>query len=116
MVHCYFNLEWLRNCRITTISDKVVETVNSSRITSKNKTIQTPPPSPPFEVGCLLFFLQIARTRPQHCMEGVGEGKFYFLFFKSAKSHKGPLRKSVSANSVADCRKVYFCSLNKRFE
>ena len=61
-------------------------------------------------------FLQIARTRPQHCMEGVGEGKFYFPFFKSAKRRKGPLGQSVSTNFVADCRKVYYCSLNKRFE
>ena len=39
-----------------TIGDKIVETLSSNGITSKNKTIRTPPPSRPLKVGVFLVF------------------------------------------------------------
>ena len=35
----------------TTIGDKIVETMYSNRVTSENKTIYTPPLSPPFKAA-----------------------------------------------------------------
>ena len=81
------------------------QTVYSNSVTSENKTIH--PPSPhlfrPFKVGVFCCFLQAAWTATQHCMEGMGEEKLYFLLLKSIKHPKGPLRQSVSENFVADC-------------
>jgi len=34
-----------------TTSDKIVETLYSNRVTSENKRVHTPSPSPPFKVG-----------------------------------------------------------------
>ena len=39
-----------------TIGDKIVETLSSNGITSKNKTIRTPPPSRPLKVRVFLVF------------------------------------------------------------
>ena len=92
MVHCYFNLEWLRNCRITTISDKVVETVNSSRITSKNKTIQTPPPPLLKRLGCLLFSTgSLNRGTILHGGDH-GEGKALISLFEVSEEKKRPFK------------------------
>ena len=40
----------------TTIGDKIVETMYSKRVTSENKTIYTPPLSPPFKAGVFVVF------------------------------------------------------------
>ena len=48
----------------------------------ENKTIHIcllPPSIPSLGVCCCL---QVARTAAQHCMEGMEEGKLYFLIFK----------------------------------
>ena len=47
----------------------------------ESKTIHTPPISP-IESWGVCFFLQVAQTAASHCMDGVGGGKVYFLFFK----------------------------------
>ena len=65
------------------------------------------PPFPhlfrPFKIEVFCCFLQAAWTATQHCMEGMGEEKLYFLLLKSIKRPKGPLGQTVSANFVADC-------------
>ena len=43
-------------CRISTIGDKIVETLYLNRVTSENKRIHTPPLSPPFNVGVFVVF------------------------------------------------------------
>ena len=63
----------------------------------KNHT-PTPPLHP--KLGCL-FFLQVAPTAAQHCMEGIGEEKLYFPLLKLVKRQKAPFRFSVSTNFVA---------------
>ena len=60
-------------------------------VTSENKTIHTPSLSPPFNVEVSVVFLQAARTATQHCMDGTGEGKYYFPLLKSIKRQNGPL-------------------------
>ena len=40
----------------STISDKIVETLYLTRVTSENKRIRTPPLSPPFKVGVFVVF------------------------------------------------------------
>ena len=88
MVHCY--LEWLKICRIATISFKIVETLNSSRVTSENKTIHTPPPPLLERLGCSTGSL----TGAQHCMEGGdhGERKALFSLFEVSQEKKRPFR------------------------
>ena len=80
------------------IGNKTFETVYSNSVTSENKTIHLPP-SPhlfrPFKVGVFCCFLQAAWTAAQHCIEGMGEEKLYFLLLKSIKRPKGPLGQSV---------------------
>ena len=39
----------------------------------------------------------------QHCVEGMGEEKLYFLLLKSVKRQKAPLGQSVSTHFITDC-------------
>ena len=87
------------------VSDKIVETY-SSRVTSESIRIHTPPLSPPFKVGVFFFFLKVAPTVAQHCVEGMGEEKLYFPLLKSGKRQKAPLGQNVSTYFVADCRNM----------
>ena len=41
---------------VATISDKIVETLYTNRVTSENITIHTLPLSPPFKVGVFVVF------------------------------------------------------------
>ena len=41
---------------VATISNKIVETLYTNRVTSENITIHTPPLSPPFKVGVFVVF------------------------------------------------------------
>ena len=77
MVHCY--LEWLRICRIATISFKIVETLNSSRVTSENKTIHTPPPPLLERLGCSTGSLN--RSTTLHGGRGSWERKSFIFPF-----------------------------------
>ena len=58
-----------------TISRKIVNVLKLGNL--ENKTIHTPPPPILSNLGCL-FFLQLARTAAQCCMEGVREESFIF--------------------------------------
>ena len=67
-----------------TTGGKIVETLSFKGVhaTLENKTIHIcllPPSIPSLGVCCCL---QVARTAAQHCMEGMEEGKLYFLIFK----------------------------------
>ena len=46
-----------------TIGDKIVETLSTNWITSKNKTIRTPPPSRPLKVGVFPVFNKLLEQR-----------------------------------------------------
>ena len=46
----------LYNTRIPTIQDKLLRHMYSNRVTSENKIIHTPSPSPPFKVGVFVVF------------------------------------------------------------
>ena len=48
---------------LTKIGDKIVEILYSSGVTSGNKTIQTPPASPPFEFGVFVVFYRYFEQR-----------------------------------------------------
>lgn len=41
---------------LSTISDKIVETLYSNSVSSKNKAIHTPPLSPPFKIVVFVVF------------------------------------------------------------
>ena len=83
---------------LSTISNKIVETVLSNRVKKKS----TPPP-PPFKVGCLLISKGRSIKQPvQHCKEGMRQKELYFLLWRLLKHQKAPLRKGVSTNFVAD--------------
>ena len=41
---------------LSTIGDKIVETLYLNRVVSENKGIRTPPLSPPFKVGVFVVF------------------------------------------------------------
>ena len=41
---------------LSTIGDKIVETLYVNRVTSENKRIRIPPLSPPFKVGVFVVF------------------------------------------------------------
>jgi len=86
MVHCY--LEWLRICRIATISDKIVETLNSSRVTSENKTIHTPPPPLLKRLGCLLFSTGSSNRGTTLHGGDHGEGKALFSLIEVGQEKK----------------------------
>ena len=64
-----------------TIGDKIVETLSSNGITSKNKTIRTPPPSRPLKVGVFLVFNRQLEQRHNVAWRGQG-GKDLFPPFK----------------------------------
>ena len=65
-----------------------MQTLSSNEVTSKNKTIHFPSPSPSFKVG--LFFLEEWHSIIVY--RGMGEVKFYFIFFKLAKRERGPVK------------------------
>ena len=70
--------------------------MSSKGVTSENKTVYTPPLSPPFKV---MVFVVSYGTAAQHCMEGVGRASFNFFFlFKWAKGQKDPLGGSQSTS------------------
>ena len=52
----------------------------------------------------LYYVIGVRNTKkpPQHCMEGMGEGKLYFLLLKLVKHKKAPLGQSVSTSFVTD--------------
>ena len=95
MVHCY--LEWLRICRIATITFKIVETLNLSRITSENKTIHTPSPPLLERLECSTGSSNSGTT-----LHGGdhGKGKALFSLFEvgQEKKRKDPLGQNVSTN------------------
>ena len=41
---------------VTTIGDKINDTLSSNGLPLESKTIHTPPPSPPFKVGVFVVF------------------------------------------------------------
>ena len=67
--------------RLSTISDRIVETLYSNRVTSEIQRIHTPPPSPLLKLGYTCCFL--SRAAAQHCMQGMREEKLYFPLLKS---------------------------------
>ena len=89
-----------------TIGDKIVETLYSNKVTSKNKTIDTPPPLLHSQLGCLLF--SVGSLNSGTTMHGGdGEGKALFSPFKVNKTSE-----SVSTNFVAVCS-FRFGAVNK---
>ena len=97
------------------ISDKIVETFYSNRVTSENKRMHTLPPYTIQSSG-VCCFLYVAWTAAQHYMEGMGEEKLYFHLLKSVKPQKAPLWQSVSTNFVTNCReanRVYYVETPK---
>ena len=70
---------------VPTIRDKIVETLYSNRVTSENKRIRTPPLSPSFKFGCLLF--SIASSNIGSTLHGEdGGGKATFPTFEVSKT------------------------------
>ena len=92
------------------IGNKIVEAFCSKRVVSENKTIHTPHLLPrstqSWGVCC---FIQVVQTAVQHCMEGIGEEKLYFLLFRSVKRQERPLGQSVLTNFVTDYLYLYLC-------
>ena len=66
------------------IGDEIVETLSSNAVILENKTIHTPPPSPPFKIGVLLCSTASSNCSSTTLHGGVGDGKLYFLLFKLA--------------------------------
>ena len=62
----------------TTIGDKIIDTMYSTRVTLENKTIHTP--SPPFIVEVFVVYYRVAKSVAQHCMEGRRKGKLIISF------------------------------------
>ena len=70
---------------IQTIGNKIVDTFYSNRVTSENKRIRTPPLSPSFKFGCLLF--SIASSNIGTTLHGEdGGGKAIFPTFEVSKT------------------------------
>ena len=69
-----------------------------NRVTSEDKTIYTPSPSPAFKVGGFCCFLQVAQYSGRTCLEGMGEGKVYVSPLKLVKHQEGPLGLNVNAS------------------
>ena len=89
------------------ISDKIVETFYSNRLTSENKRIHTLPLSPPLKVGVFVVFY-IGTT----LHAGDGGGKAIFPPFEVNKGQKKPsLGRSGSTHFVADCLN-HCCSIS----
>jgi len=68
------------NRGVATIRDKIVETLSSNGVTSKNKTIHISPPSHPFKVEVFAVSYEGTSTAMQHCKEwggGAAEGKTF---------------------------------------
>ena len=73
--------------RDSTMGEKIVETLNSNRVTSANKTVHTTPFHS--KLGCLLF--STGNTNSDTTLHrGMREGKIYFLLLKSVKRQKAP--------------------------
>ena len=74
------------NRGVATIHDKVVETLSSNGVTSKDKTIHISSPSHPFKVEVFAVSYEGTSTAVQHCKErggggGGAEGKKLFSPF-----------------------------------
>ena len=76
-----------------TIGDKIVETLYSNRVTSKNKNFPHPFLSPPFKVllGFLLFSIGYGNSN-KTLHGGDGGGKAIFSPFEVSKTSESPLR------------------------
>ena len=66
------------------ISDEIVETLSSNGVILENKTIHTPPPSPPFKNGVLMRSTGSSNCGSTTLHGGVGDAKLYFLLSKLA--------------------------------
>ena len=64
-----------------------------NRVTSEDKTIHTPPPSPPFKVGWFVVFYRYLNIVAKHCLEGMGGGGEPLFFpFEVGKTSERPFR------------------------
>jgi len=70
---------------VPTVSDKIVETLYSYRVSSENEIIRTLPLSPLFKVGCLLFPLGSSNIGTTLHGEDGG-GKAIFPTFEVSKT------------------------------
>ena len=64
----------------STIGDIIVETLYLTGVTLEQNNPR-PLPLPSILSWGFCYFLQVAQTAAQHCMEGIGEGKLYFPYF-----------------------------------
>ena len=67
------------------IGDKIVETLSSTEVNLENKTIHNPPLHS--KLQSLMFFLMVAWTAAQQCIEGEGKLYFPFLTCESSEGH-----------------------------
>ena len=80
---------------LQTISNKIVETLYSNRVTSGNKRIHTPPCPLHSKLGCLLFSIGSSNSVTT-LHGGMGVEKLYFRLLKTVKRQKAPFGHSVS--------------------
>ena len=95
---------------LQTISNKIVETLYSNRVTSGNKRIHTPPCPLHSKLGCLLFSIGSSNSVTT-LHGGMGVENLYFRLLKTVKRQKAPFGHSVSTNLfiyyfVADCSRI----------
>ena len=71
---------WVITKNRSRIGDKIVETLSSNGVTSKNKTIYTPP-HPSIQIWGVCCFPQVTQSNSevaQYCVQGMGKGKPHF--------------------------------------
>ena len=93
------------NYRRTVINpahQKFFQALYSNKVTSDNKRIHTPFPSPPIKVGVFVVFYRQLEQRHNTAWRGWRE-KLYFPLLKLVKCQKAPLGQSVSTNFVVNC-------------
>ena len=91
---------------LSTISDKIVETLYVNRVTSENKRIRTPPLSPSFKVGMFVVFYRQLEQGHNIARRGWGR-KAIFPPFEVHKTQKSPVLGEVSQlilSSIVACQ------------
>ena len=74
------NLISVRRNTLTTIGDKIVETLYLNRVISGNKRIRTPPLSPPFKVGVFVVFYRQLEQEHNIARRGWGRKAIFAPF------------------------------------